>query len=696
MTVFEKITGFAVKAKDNALSKAIISKDRRLEQSLSENIQAEDICFKKMSTYGLPSSVNLVAFDCVSGLLAVAGGSDMNYIKFFGKGISKTITVPSKTGIKHLQFKTGFPLLLVIDKANTIITIDLRTQTVCNVLSAEAIITSQTYCTGTDWLFIGYSNGFVDVFDILQGTMTQYQIPDLLPDEEKNHVVVDLQMHPTDLNLLLIGYESVVHIWDIREKTIKKSYSLRRLDADYRNGNLTCLAWSPNGSRFIGGYDDGYTHLWDINSEKRPIASRKLFQHYTTSSEIEPIYQIAWFTNDADKKSFVIVAGGAHPADTLGLNLLEFDLDGESKEPKKQSIMPLSFDLSHFLILNTNPYYGGMRNPFGIAVVGSDHSIKLFGLEHGFPLLKLPPALEFLGPQVLNACYISQLPDPAYKLLSAVTSGDRKMRYAPITGGVAGADHVYRIESNDFLITIHQDESIKFWDAAYTALRPLSHLTINTLKDLGTREAIVCCLDVNKTNGTFAVGFSNGQIILYEYYPEKQEQSIDPAAIQKHEEFIDQCDNTLKEIADLLEDMGADEEDVNNIDDSTNPFLANEKPKEDAAHTESASHLLETTSSEPQPKEVPEKEVDQKKNKLDQSHIFQKMESYNEEYGYHAVLKISLESAVRSVISIGECLIAAALEDGRVVLIDTHRQLVLFSENIARKYYKNRVDILHV
>jgi hypothetical protein len=48
MTVFEKITGFAVKAKDNALSKAIISKDRRLEQSLSENIQAEDICFKKV------------------------------------------------------------------------------------------------------------------------------------------------------------------------------------------------------------------------------------------------------------------------------------------------------------------------------------------------------------------------------------------------------------------------------------------------------------------------------------------------------------------------------------------------------------------------------------------------------------------------------------------------------------------------
>ncbi|CAO3690059.1 unnamed protein product [Rhizopus stolonifer] len=635
-----------------------------------------------MSTYGLPSSINLVAYDCISGLLAIAGG---NHIKFFGRGISTSIELPSAAEIKYMQFKTGFPMLLVIDKANTIITIDLQTQKISNVVTAAAIITSQAYCSGTDWLFIGYVNGFVDVFDILLGTVTQYQIPDLLPEEEKSHVVVDLQLHPTDLNVILIGYESVVHIWDIREKIIKKSFSLRRLETDHRNGNLTCLAWSPNGSRFMGGYDDGYTHLWDINHEKRPIASRKLFQHYTSSSEIEPIYQIAWYTNETEKKSFVILAGGAHPADTLGLTLLEFDCDGDAKEPKKQTIMPISFELSHFLILNTNPYYGGIRNPYGIAVVGSDHSISMFSFEHGFPSLKLPPALEFLGPHVINACYLPRLPDSVYKLLSVVTKDDRKTRYAPITGGVTGPDHVYRIESNDILLTIHQDETIKFWDASYTALRPLSHLTINPLGALGTREAIVCCLDINKINGTLTIGFSNGQILIHEYYPEKQEeQPFDPATMSMHGEVIDQCDNTLKEIADLLEDMGSEEEEVENADDNKNPFIVNETLQEDPAHVDTTNQASESPPSPLQETPEPLKEVvEQKKEKLDQPQIFKKLDSHDKTCGYHPILKISLNSPVRSAISIGEFLVAAALDDGRIVLIDIHRQLVLFSENIT-------------
>lgn len=46
--MFEKLAGFAIKAKDNALSKTILSKDKRLEQSISENIRVEDILLKKV------------------------------------------------------------------------------------------------------------------------------------------------------------------------------------------------------------------------------------------------------------------------------------------------------------------------------------------------------------------------------------------------------------------------------------------------------------------------------------------------------------------------------------------------------------------------------------------------------------------------------------------------------------------------
>lgn len=50
MSLLDKITGLAIKAKDNVVSKTFISKDRRLEQSLSESIKVNDIYFEKVGS----------------------------------------------------------------------------------------------------------------------------------------------------------------------------------------------------------------------------------------------------------------------------------------------------------------------------------------------------------------------------------------------------------------------------------------------------------------------------------------------------------------------------------------------------------------------------------------------------------------------------------------------------------------------
>ncbi|OAC99139.1 hypothetical protein MUCCIDRAFT_84089 [Mucor lusitanicus CBS 277.49] len=700
MSLLDKISGLAQKAKENVVSKTFISKDKRLEHSLSEHIKVNDIYFEKISTYGLPSTINAIAYDCIAGLLAVV----------FGKGISTTISLPKSTGIKHLQFKTGFPILVVIDKANTIITIDLRTKSVRHVLPAPEIITSQTYCTGTDWLFIGYANGFIDVFDIMQGTMTPYQIPDLLENQEvidpaeiaHQHIVVDLQMHPTELNTLLIGYEAIVFVWNIRESTIRRSYSLRKLDKSsiYRNANLTCFAWSPNGSRFIAGYDDGCTHLWDVKNEQKPITSRRISEAFAAmpggeegAAVSEPIYQMAWYANTAAHKSYVVVAGGSNALDIQGLNVLEFDLDSDSREAKKQSIMPLPTDLSHFLILSTDPYYLGMHNPLGIAVVGADHCLRVLSLEHGFPLFKLPPALEFLGPNILNACHIPQLPSAAFKRLAGMTTSDRQTRYLPITGGVAGPEHVYHIDTNDLLVTIHQGEVLKFWDASYTALRPLSYLTIHCLDDLADQDAFLCCLDVNKINGTLTVGFSDGSILIYEYQPDAQiPTDVDPRLRKRNEEFINSCDDTLKEISDLLEDMGSvsdtqDEEAAQTVTANTNPFLS-----EQAASTAATNPFLSpspTHQQQPQPQQpdIPSEASTPPlppRNASKPPSIFHSINKHGDHAGFYPLVRISLgKLPVKSVVSVGDTIIAAASEDGTVHVLDIHRQLVLFSCNIA-------------
>ncbi|CEP12483.1 hypothetical protein [Parasitella parasitica] len=725
MSLLDKISGLAQKAKDNVVSKTFISKDKRLEHSLSEHVKVNEIYFEKVSTFGLPSTINVIAYDYVASLLAVAGDSANGYVKVFGKGISTTIRLPKSVGIKYLQFKTGLPILIVIDKANTIITIDLRTKSIRHALPAPEIITSQTYCTGTDWLFIGYANGFVDVFDIMLGTVTPYQIPDLLENQEiidpeeisQQHIVVDLQLHPTDLNTLLIGYEAIVFIWNIRESTIRRAYSLRKLEKSsiYRNSNLTCFAWSPNGSRFIAGYDDGSTHLWDVKNEQKPLNSRKISDAFSVPGKeaavSEPIYQIAWYANTAVHKSYIVIAGGTNAMDIQGLNVLEFDLDSDAREAKKQSIMPLPSDLSHFLILSTDPYYLGMHNPLCIAVIGVDHCLRVFGLEPGFPSLKLPPALEFLGPNILNACHIPQLPASAFSKLAGMTTSDRQTRYLPITGGVAGSEHVYHIDTNDLLVTIHQGEVVKFWDASYTALRPLSHLTIHCLEELADQEALLCSIDVNKNNALLTVGFSDGSILIYEYQPDAQiPTEIDPRLRKRNEEFINSCDDTLKEISELLQDMGsasdAQEEEQEHSD--VVPADTNSFSKEQSegiaissAETATTNPFLSPspTHQQPQPQQQQPQEISSEAStpqppprKLSkQSSVFKTINKYSEKAGFYALVRISLGSLPIKSTDFYLFSIAAASDDGSVSIIDIYRQLVLFSCNIAQIDFQNTV-----
>lgn len=48
MTIFDKISGFAQKAKENALSRAVLAKDKRLDKSMSESIEAAHIGLLKV------------------------------------------------------------------------------------------------------------------------------------------------------------------------------------------------------------------------------------------------------------------------------------------------------------------------------------------------------------------------------------------------------------------------------------------------------------------------------------------------------------------------------------------------------------------------------------------------------------------------------------------------------------------------
>ncbi|KAF7732745.1 hypothetical protein EC973_000016 [Apophysomyces ossiformis] len=662
MTIFDKISGLAQRAKDNAVAKSFLSKDTRLERSLSENVDIASMTIAKISTYGLPDTVSVVAFDPVSGLLAIET-------------------------IKYMLFKTGYPLLVIVDKKNVITTIDLKTKRTRHRFQAQGIITSVEYCTGTDWLFFGSAEGAIDTFDLHLGMLAKVSIPNLLTTVEKDdgggaidrldHVVVALQMHPTNLDFILIGYSSVIFLWDIREHTIRRAFTLRNLDVNnpLRNARLTCFTWSPRGDRIVGGYDDGYMHFWDANNDQMPIFSRQALQSHLPPSAspdpCEPVYQLAWYVDTTLQKTYLLVAGGSSIPEIRGIHVLEFDLDSESKDARKQSIIHSPVDVVDFIFICREPYFLGMHNPFGVLVIGSDNVLRAYSFDHGYPLLTLPPALDFLEPAVMNICQAFMVPETTFRKLCTANGSQGPVKYLPLTGGIAGNGHVYKIPSNDIFMTIHSDEAIKFWDAAFTSLRPLPYLTVHCKDGMNDPKAQVCCVDLNPKTGCLSVGCSDGTILVYEFVT-ALEQSSDV-----NDKVIENCDSTLKEISDLLKDM---EETTAEQPDGNDSHEQENKPEE--VPLENDRPLTDDTAS-----------GNATVNSSFANIRIEPLEFATDITGYVLKDRVILGHVyVEQIVSHGEDIIAFSTSDGSIIAVDIKIRQPIFCININDYEEKQQED----
>lgn len=494
-----------------------------------------------------------------------------------------------------MQFKIGSPVLMTVDRKNVITTYDLRTKKPRGSISTPSAITCLEHCVGTDWVYVGYADGNVDVFDIDLGVFASYGIPDLILDEIQNDPktpvinnddragsqVIAIQMHPTDLNTVLIGYPAAVFMWSVREQTVKRIFVLDR--TKYR-GRLTCFAWNPCGNRFMAGYNDGYMHMWDIRSDHKPILSRKVFQACPTTSPAdehgEPISQLMWYFDDAARKSFLAIAGGASLPDIHGIHILEFAMDGDVRDARKQTILPTPVDISNFILLSSGPYYSGSKDPLGVAIIGSDGALRAYGIDHGYPELELPPALQFLDPPFSSAYHYTNITVDTFQRMTAPVNNGAPPRFLPLAGGAAGSGHVYRIPSNDILITVHERDIIRFWDASYTSLRPLPHLTISCRDQLNSANTHIQHITMDQSSSSIAVAFDNGSIHVYNL-PLMCEDT------QASEVLASGCNDTLDELSELLEDMQTPVENENAVENESDDSRSLAVQEESAEQTKS-------------------------------------------------------------------------------------------------------------
>ncbi|KAH8553946.1 WD40-repeat-containing domain protein [Umbelopsis sp. PMI_123] len=735
MALFERLGAFKSWAKETGAAKAALAKDKRLEEPLSTDLTTDHFILKNVATYGTPGPVTTIAYDPVQSILAI--GTKKGCVKIFGKGISCTLCIEKPAPIKFLMFQSGHPKLAVVDSRNILTVFDLDTQRIFSTLAIRGYVTSIEMVPGADWLFLGLADGTIDVFDLRVGKMSPYRIPDLMTEwrnfqvEErmkqglegptkirhpKVELVSSIQFHSTDLNQLLIAYETAVILWNLRDNVAVRGFEFGTSDAN--KSRVTAMSWKPNGeSQFVVGYDDGLLCLWDAEHEEQPISWRYIFQEHHKNQDRtvlnEPIYRLAWCSNADFSETYLVVAGGTHPSDNHGINVLIFNKDSSFRDPARQTILPVQAEVADFTILPwTSPYFLGTHDPLGVAVLTTKGDTLAFSLQQGYAEYLLPSAFSFGSPWLRQFRQYTNVDGQLYEALIAPPPTSARLSYLPLTGGIAGPRHVYRLDTTDFMITAHEGGIIRMWDSSFVALRPLPHHTLHTQEFVAQpQRSEITAFDFSEKTGLLAVACASGVVLCFVL--NGPEEDTDPGG-NSNDNIIHDLRMTQKNIENLdsyVASMIAEEtvpyeasnehSSLNPGADtiSTNPFLNDTQSPPPPAPDDP---VAETLASEPQLSTSPTAENPTSEHRSidsEERHLVDQLENSNilssSRIEIHErqqpqpgayVLDFTLQTSLNDIVAVTQSnngLLAVAGKSGHICIIDTHARKIVFDSIIG-------------
>lgn len=291
------------------------------------------------SNIALHGEICALAVEPVLGFLAV--GTTQGSIHLFGKeSVQVDWTLRPANKVTHLLFKSGSPLLIVIDVKDNISIFDLSRNDpqirAKSTASPHPFQPTQATTVGAgpsgplhpdtpmrigahtarnsilcaevsplhSHLFLGLRDGTIDAYDLERLSPSPYRVPNLWWEEEeilrksgvpdapnRRHVplIIDIKTHPKDINQLLLAYEGGVVLLDVTKRTILRSFQLRHLPGapgpcvgntdlvwTERAAPATCVAWRPDGLVFACGHEDGCISFWHAEDDEKPITVRTI------------------------------------------------------------------------------------------------------------------------------------------------------------------------------------------------------------------------------------------------------------------------------------------------------------------------------------------------------------------------------------------------------------------------------------
>ncbi|KAF8330751.1 WD40-repeat-containing domain protein [Cantharellus anzutake] len=284
-------------------------------RNYSATLDSQDIWeLKQLTTLGLNGNVTSAALEPFCGLLAI--GTDRGSVLLRGSlaaSYDVVLPAPRKPSVRFINFLASLQRILITDSRNSFYVYDLNNSRAPSLIWSTAIshtvnvvVTSPCHSHA----FVGLDNGQCITFDMERLCSSPYTIPNLWAQHEdskgvfrsrhvkKEPTLVDVVLHPRDLNNIFLAYEGGVILWNIVRKEIVKTYELTPTESSVKgvdSHSVTCLTVHPSGQIFAVGHMDGSISFWSLEEHTTPLALRVLPTYRSSIEGVrEPIFKMAW------------------------------------------------------------------------------------------------------------------------------------------------------------------------------------------------------------------------------------------------------------------------------------------------------------------------------------------------------------------------------------------------------------------
>lgn len=506
---------------------------------------------KELNHYGLRGKAVTAAFDFTQSLLAVA--TEAGEIHVFGKQqVEVTFVLRTPTKIKFLRFVKGV-FLIAIDQKNIIMVFSLYSKKMLTSLFSPGQIECIETDPTLDWLFLGFHNGLIMIYDVDHDIFSEFKIENLQKTKyfprEGTTPVKSIQWNPRDVGSILISYNYVTVVYSLIDADVKQHFiyelppyapggeyseSLMK----HRTPKVVQSLYHPNSLHIMTLHEDNSMVFWDANTGQL-LQARTIFEtdvHIKQNTITEPmpgapkIKRANWICQSNPEYTSLLLfteselTGSAFTMIDLGGTPL-YSLttyEGMSKyyaNTKNQKLFPIEKDVpvvDYLPISRKSPHFAGCHDPSIILILLANGEMETMMYPSGLFTYKatlFPQTLSWIRPHATTTICTAAPRKLWFGMMSAARNNDGILQ-----GGMPIKKDFRVGDIRSALATGHSDGSIRLWDASHNELSESSVFEISLSRILNkATDLTVEHLSFAPETLELAAATASGEVTLFKF-----------------------------------------------------------------------------------------------------------------------------------------------------------------------------------